>query len=89
MQKPKVGSVIILTTEIDPPNGITKGSLGVVLSVVEDKKSWGIKELTVDFGCKNGKLLKYNIDDMSYIQPYEMPKKAPKDSIGKDVAEKI
>lgn len=78
MQKPKVGSVVILTKDLDVV--LVKGTLGVICSVTEDSKSWGVKNLTVDFGGRDGKLLKCILEDMSFILPYAMPKKV-KDTV--------
>ena len=78
MQKPKVGSVIITTKDFDTL--VVKGTLGVVLAIEEDATSWGIKNLTLDFGSRGDKILKYTITDMSTILPYTMPKKV-KDTV--------
>jgi hypothetical protein len=81
MQKPKVGSVVILEKDLSTKDiSLQKGILGIVRAVEEDKKSWGIKTLIVDFGMRNGQLLKHDFDDMSFVNTYVIPKKQ-KDSV--------
>ncbi|MFA5394957.1 MAG: hypothetical protein WC346_02955 [Methanogenium sp.] len=87
MQKPKVGSVIIVDKDIDEL--IVAGTLGVVLNVEEDAKTWGVKSLTVDFGSRKGKLLKYDINDMSLLHPIVIKTSKAKDSVGKDLSAKL
>lgn len=87
MQKPKVGSVVVLAKDLSAGVNslITKGTLGVVLKLQEDPKSWGIQSLVVDFGGNSSVTHNAEVTDMSFILPYEMPKEAktkkPKDTV--------
>ena len=77
MQKPKVGSVVVLTRDFDNKDYIfQKGTLGVVFAITNDPISWGIKELGVDFGTRAEKSQLVSFHDMSFILPYDLPKEA-------------